>query len=116
MSFRRLRTYRVCALAAAAVLAVCSASSRAGMIFSTSPTVSSYTGSPFYTSCAASAATVAQGNPALGGGSTSFVLSETFTPVSNVQLSEIHILGGVSAASTALTVHLYDVTGVDKQG
>lgn len=91
-------------------------SAQADLSFSTSPTVSSYLGTPFYTSCAATAATVAQGNPSLGSGAANFVLSETFTPSSTVTLGGINILGGVSAANTGLTVHLYDVTGVDKQG
>src|SRR5262245_6926562 len=89
---------------------------QADLTFSTSSTVSSYLGTPFYTSAAASAATVAQGNPSLGTGAANYVLSETFTPVSNVTLNQINILGGVSTANTTLTLHLYDVTGVDKQG
>lgn len=91
-------------------------SARADLSFSTSVTVSSYLGTPFYTSLAATSATTAQGNPTLGSGAANFVLSETFTPVSTVTLGQINILGGVSAPSTSLTVHLYDVTGVDKQG
>ncbi len=31
-------------------------------------------------------------------------------------LNQINILGGVNTANTTLSVHLYDVTGVDKQG
>jgi hypothetical protein len=89
---------------------------RADLSFSTSTTLSSYVGTPFYTSCAATAATTAQGNPTLGTGAANFVLSETFTPVSTVTLSQISLLGGVSAANTTLSLHLYDVTGVDKQG
>jgi hypothetical protein len=90
--------------------------SRADLSFSTSTTVSSWLGAPFYTSVAASSATVAQGNPSLGSGAAAFALSETFTPVSSVILGQINILGGVSAAGTTLSLHLYDVTGVDKQG
>jgi hypothetical protein len=52
----------------------------------------------------------------LGGGATFFALSETFTPSSAYTLGQINILAGVSAANTSLTVHLFDVTGVDKQG
>ena len=89
---------------------------QADLSFSTSPTISSYLGTPFYTSLAASAATVAQGNPSAATNTVNFVLSETFTPVSTVTLGGINILGGISAANTGLTVHLYDVTGVDKQG
>ena len=44
------------------------------------------------------------------------MLSETFTPSSGYTLGQIGILGGVSAANTSLTLHLFDVTGVDKQG
>jgi hypothetical protein len=102
-------------LFATATVGLC-LTARADLAFSTSTTVSSYLGSPFYTSVAASAATTAQGNPSLGSGALNFALSETFTPVSGVTLSEINILGGVSAANTTLTLHLYDVTGVDKQG
>src|SRR5689334_3948412 len=89
---------------------------QADLSFSTSPTVSSYLGTPFYTSLPAASATVAQGNPTLANGAANFVLSETFTPVSTVTLGGINILGGISNPNTGLTVHLYDVTGVDKQG
>src|SRR5262249_45746431 len=97
-------------------LATISQTARADLSFSTSGTVSSYLGSPFYTSVAASAATTAQGNPSLGAGAANFVLSETFTPVQSVVLNQINILGGISTANTTLSLHLYDVTGVDKQG
>ena len=43
-------------------------------------------------------------------------MSETFTPSSSYTLGQIDILGGVSAANTTLSLHLDDVTGVDKQG
>jgi hypothetical protein len=89
---------------------------RADLSFSTSGTVSSYVGAPVYASTAASSATVAQGNPSLGSGAANYVLSETFTPSSSYTLGQINILGGVSAANTGLSLHLYDVTGVDKQG
>src|SRR5262245_25292996 len=91
-------------------------SAQADLSFSTSPTISSYLGTPFYTSLPATSATTAQGNASVATNTVNFVLSETFTPVSAVTLGQINILGGVSVASTTLSVHLYDVTGVDKQG
>jgi hypothetical protein len=89
---------------------------RADLSFSTSGTISSYLGSPVYTSVAPASATVAQGNPSLGSGAANFVLSETFTPSSGYTLGQIAILGGASVPNTGLTIHLFDVTGVDKQG
>jgi PEP-CTERM motif-containing protein len=109
------RNTRSWAFLASLVTVACCATARADLSFSTSPTISSYLGSPVYTSAPATAATVAQGNPALVGGAANFVLSETFTPSSSYLLNEIHILAGVSAPGTTLGLHLYDVTGVDKQ-
>ena len=102
------------ALFASAALA--SIPARADLSFSTSVTTSSYLGSPVYTSTTASSATTAQGNASLGAGASFFALSETFTPSSSYTLNQIDIIGGVSAANTGLSLHLYDVTGVDKQG
>jgi hypothetical protein len=117
MEGSKMRMWRLCALYAVATGALLSSvTARAGVSFSASATTSSYVGTPFYTSTTAASATVAQGNPTLNSGAANFVLSETFTPVSNVTLNQIAILGGVSQANTALTLHLYDVTGVDKQG
>lgn len=92
------------------VAALCG-TAKADLSFSTSMTTSSYLGSPLYASVAASAATTAQGNASLGAGAANFVLSETFTAGSSYTLGQIAILGGVSAANTTLSLHLYDVTG-----
>jgi hypothetical protein len=45
-----------------------------------------------------------------------FDISDRQTNISTVTLNQIDILGGVNTANTPLTLHLYDVTGVDKQG
>jgi len=103
---------------AGALLAAATLTAKADLTFSTSGTTTSWLGTPDYASILSAnlgTATVAQGNPALGTGSTGFVLSETFTPSSSFTLGSIGILGGVSAANTTLSLHLYNVTGVDKQ-
>lgn len=99
----------------ASVASLCG-TAHAAVTFSTSITVSSYVGSPVYTSTTAASATTPQGNATLGSGAANFALSQTFTPSSSYTLGQINILGGVTVANTALTLHLYDVTGVDKQG
>src|SRR5262245_43938116 len=63
------RTTRTRALLTGFIAVALCGTARADLVFSTSPTVSSYLGSPIYTSVAASGATTAQGNPALGAGS-----------------------------------------------
>jgi PEP-CTERM motif len=72
-----------------------------------------------YTSVAASnTGTTAQGNPAAAGGSTAQILSETFTPSSAFTLAGVTVVLGTTGgtATPTLTIGLYDVTGVDKQG
>ena len=68
---RAVKLYRAKAAAMVVVAAVtlaaaCCETAWADLLFSTSTTTSSYLGSPFYTSVAATSATVAQGNPSLG--------------------------------------------------
>lgn len=101
---------------ATAVIAL-TMTARADLSYSYSTTVSSWLGTPTYTSLAPSSATVAQGNPSLGSGASYFVLSETFTPSTSYTLGQIDLLTGANATSGGtIGVHLYDVTGVDKQG
>lgn len=102
-----------------AVAALCG-TARADLSFGTSATVSSYlapagAGALQYTSVAATSATVAQGQPSLNSGAPGTVLSETFTPSSSFTLGGISLLAA-SGSGNVLSLHLYDVTGVDKQG
>jgi hypothetical protein len=111
----KMKTNLVQSAAALGILATFCGTAQADLSFSTSGTVSSYVGSPVYTSTAAASATVAQGQPSLASGASFYALSETFTPSSSYTLNQIDILGGVNTANTSLSIHLYDVTGVALQ-
>jgi len=97
-------------LAGAAVMALCG-TAKADLSFSTSTTTASYLGSPIYTSVAAGSASTAQGNATVVTGSANLALAETFTASSSYNLGQIDILGGVNAANTTLSLHLFDITG-----
>src|SRR6478736_668152 len=115
-----IMTFQIKALTVLSVAVVCCGTAKADLSFGTSGTISSYlapagAGALQYTSVAAASATVAQGQPSLASGAPGTVLSETFTPTSSFTLGGISLLGA-SGVGNVLGLHLYDVTGVDKQG
>ncbi|MFO1487694.1 MAG: PEP-CTERM sorting domain-containing protein [Verrucomicrobiota bacterium] len=96
-------------LIAAGSTLLLAASAQAGVSFSTSPTISSWLGTPAYVSLSNAnlgGASVAQGTPGITG--SYGLLAETFTPSSTFQLDSFSILLAVNNAST-YQIHLYDL-------
>jgi hypothetical protein len=107
-------------LAGAVAMAALCGTAKAAVSYTSSTTTSSYVDPGagdllIYSSVAASSATSAQGQPSVASSSAYTVLSETFTPSSAYQLTGFDILFSGSPG-LGDSVHLYNVTGVDKQG
>jgi PEP-CTERM motif len=102
---KNISTFSTGALTVMGVATLCG-TARADLSYSTSANITSYLGTPTY-STAIAGATTAQGQPTQTG--TFSVLSETFTPTSGFTLGGFNILSG-GGLGNVIGVHLFDVT------